>query len=356
MTGVSVPGYNPGESVPPEDEVSETPDPSSGKDAAQDTGEANDGDPPVVSIRTAGADEQEEDVSEEQTPTEAAAEVVEQPAEDAEAEAEPPDPTPRLQRIVATLRSKVTVKRVRIFIMGAVLLALVSVLVGTLTAEKDEVPPLVVLRPDDRLEEMMATLQETSSTLFHIVDFEINDRLLLKHFDVSDESFHAIDTVLIDRGKITDQGVIHLSTLPNLTHLRLRESDVTDAGIDSLLSCKKLWILNLPHSRITRDGLAKLIELPRLSQLRIGSPVLTNDVCRTIAKMQQLRSLHLIGVPVTDEGLRELAAMPRLESLYLDDSAVTDVGWDWLFEFHPELHVHVNQQHHDRDPHSHQHH
>jgi hypothetical protein len=47
--------------------------------------------------------------------------------------------------------------------------------------------------------------------------------------------------------------------------------------------------------------------------------------------------------------------MPNLQSLYLDDSLVTETGWEWLFEEVPNLHVHVNQQHHDRDPQAHQH-
>jgi hypothetical protein len=54
--------------------------------------------------------------------------------------------------------------------------------------------------------------------------------------------------------------------------------------------------------------------------------------------------------------LKTLAAMKQLESLYLDDCAVTEAGWNWLFREHPDLHIHVDQNHLDRDPSAHKHH
>ena len=79
------------------------------------------------------------------------------------------------------------------------------------------------------------------------------------------------------------------------------------------------------------------------------------DLSRAVATLSPLRVVHLINVPVTDEGLKELSKLPHLESLYLDGPRVTEAGWEWLFENHPELHVHINQRHHDRDPRHHYH-
>ncbi|EMI53914.1 leucine-rich repeat domain-containing protein [Rhodopirellula sallentina] len=169
------------------------------------------------------------------------------------------------------------------------------------------------------------------------------------------KTFARLNTVLIDQGVVTDKGLDIIAQLPDLEHLRLRLSPVTDEGIVSLTGSKKLWLLNLPHSRITTEGVRKLQKLPKLKQLRLGSPRLSNECCRAIAELKTLRGLHLIGVPVTDDGLKTLTTLPRLESLYLDDPAVTETGWSWLFRNHPQLHVHVNQEHHDRDPHAHVH-
>ena len=123
--------------------------------------------------------------------------------------------------------------------------------------------------------------------------------------------------------------------------------------------------LNLPHADCTSEGIAALAKLKRLRQLRIGSSRLGNEVSREIARIKSLRGIHLIGVGLTDDGLKVLTGiperpekelgLPNLESLYLDDSAVTSAGWEWLFKTHPQLHVHVDQQHHDRDPKAHAH-
>lgn len=173
--------------------------------------------------------------------------------------------------------------------------------------------------------------------------------------DAASEPIVRLDTVLIDQGVVTDVGLAELGRLPDLEHLRLRLSPITDDGIVSLAGCQKLWLLNLPHSRLTIEGIRSLRNFPSLKQLRLGSPKLSGECCRAIAELKSLRGLHLIGIAVTDDGLKMLATLPRLESLYLDDSEVTDIGWKWLFQNHPQLHVHVNQRHHDRDPHAHKH-
>lgn len=169
------------------------------------------------------------------------------------------------------------------------------------------------------------------------------------------QDYPKLDTVLIDQGIVTRAGLAKIAELPGLEHLRLRLSPIVDEDLEPLLGCKDLWLLNLPHSQLSKDGIVALARLPKLKQLRIGSDRLTNDCCRAIAKLQNLRGLHLIGVPITDDGVKVLSELPHLESLYMDDSAVTDSGWDWVFRNHPQLHVHVNQTHHDRDPQSHAH-
>ena len=169
------------------------------------------------------------------------------------------------------------------------------------------------------------------------------------------EDYPRIDAVLIDQGKITDEGLATLAELPDLEHIRLRLSPISDNGIKLLAGCDELWLVNLPHSELTNEGLRLLASFPKLKQLRLGSKRLTNDCCREIAELVNLRGLHLIGIPVTDDGVKILAELPHLESLYLDDSAVTESGWQWVFRNHPELHVHVDQSHLDRDPQAHPH-
>lgn len=200
--------------------------------------------------------------------------------------------------------------------------------------------------------DQVASVQAGESTRLEFKSIAITDQMLL---DLPVSSLASLDTVIADRGVVSDEGLAVLARLPGLEQLRLRHSPITDAGAATLAQCENLWLINLPQSRLSNTGVESFEKLTELTQLRLGSPELDNECCQAIAKLTSLRGLHLIGVPVTDAGLRILATLPHLDSLYLDDSAVTDEGWDWLFEHHPHLHVHVDQQHHDRDPRGHAH-
>ena len=88
-------------------------------------------------------------------------------------------------------------------------------------------------------------------------------------------------------------------------------------------------------------------------QLRLGGSQLDDAAVAEIARLPKLRSLHLIGPSLTDAALQELAKAPSLTSFYLDDCPLSDSAWELLFAVKPKLHVHIDQLHHDRDPHQH---
>jgi hypothetical protein len=73
-------------------------------------------------------------------------------------------------------------------------------------------------------------------------------------------------------------------------------------------------------------------------------------VGEAVAHLAELRSLHLIDVPLGDEGLAAISRLPGLWNLYLDGAGVSDEAWAEYFQLHPDVHVHVDQAHHDRDP------
>jgi hypothetical protein len=158
-----------------------------------------------------------------------------------------------------------------------------------------------------------------------------------------------VDVLILDKGVISDRGAESIARLPNLFHLRLRESPISDHGLERLSSCESIHILNLPQCDATAEGVAALAALSELRNLRLGGQKLDSATAESIALIMSLRNVHLIEVPIDDEGLRQIASLPKLQSLYLDDSDVTQAGWDWLFETHPDLHVHVNQRHVDRN-------
>ena len=164
----------------------------------------------------------------------------------------------------------------------------------------------------------------------------------------------------LQEGVADDAKAVLLSRLPRLERLVLRESPLGDEGFRHLASCHTLRDINIPQARCTLAGLTALAELPRLKNLRLGSPALCPEgkggveLGMTLLQFPALRSLHLIDVPLGDAGLEGIARYDGLWNLYLDGAGISDEAWERYFALHPEVHVHVDQAHHDRDPNRHE--
>ncbi len=157
--------------------------------------------------------------------------------------------------------------------------------------------------------------------------------------------------LVLRRGVADDAKAEILATLPDIERLVLRESPLSDAGLQEITRCRQLTHLNVPQAACTAAGLRLLRAVPKLRSLRLGGPNLAGrEVGEAVAELAALESLHLIDVVIGDEGLDAIAALPGLQTLYLDGAGVSDEAWSRYFQRHPDVHVHVDQAHHDRDP------
>ena len=192
---------------------------------------------------------------------------------------------------------------------------------------------------------------------------EKSDQIQMEQTPVDDDdlrdlaSLTNLRVLLLDHpaSRISADGLQYLRSLKDLQHLRLRGGQIDDQALGQIAKLEHLRILNVPQAIFSDAALESLKQLPDLEQLRFGNPHVTNAGMKTLAKLPSLKRLHLIDVPITGEGLRELAQIKQLESLYIDGGDVSDAALDELFRQRPDLHVHLNQQHHDRDPHQHPH-
>ena len=162
--------------------------------------------------------------------------------------------------------------------------------------------------------------------------------------------------LVLEQGRADDGRAEILATLTGLERLVIRESPLTDTGFRRLAECGELRDLNVPQAACTSAGVRALAALPHLRSLRLGGPQLAGaEVCEAVASLPHLRSLHLIDVPIGDDGLAVLQRLPGLWNLYLDGAGVSDEAWEGYFQVCPRVHVHIDQAHHDRDPHGHLH-
>lgn len=188
----------------------------------------------------------------------------------------------------------------------------------------------------------------------------VADRALTEEEWEEITGLETLATVDLQEGVADDTKAILLSRLPRLERLVLRESPLGDDGFKHLAACHTLRDINLPQARCTLAGLAALAELPRLKNLRLGSSGLCPEgkggaeLGMTLLQFPTLRSLHLIDVPLGDAGLEGIARYDGLWNLYLDGAGISDGAWERYFALQPEVHVHVDQAHHDRDPNRHE--
>lgn len=211
-------------------------------------------------------------------------------------------------------------------------------------------PPAPTIEPS--LSEQTAAVRKGSTDIILIESTPVGDSDLDLLEDVPGlrvlQFDHADNT-------LTDAGMAKLAKLTQLEHLRIRGGRIGDEGLKALSKLPNLRFLNLPQGKFTDQGLAQLGHLPSLDSIRIGSPNVTDAGIATFKDFPALRSVHLIDIPITDQGLADLLAIPKLNSLYLDGANITDAAVDEMFAKHPNLHVHFNQTHHDRDPNKHEH-
>lgn len=168
------------------------------------------------------------------------------------------------------------------------------------------------------------------------------------------EGVPGLRELVLDRGRADDAAATIIATNPGLERLVLRDSPLTDVGMGRLGSCRALRDLNVPQAACTAAGVRNLAGLEGLRSLRLGGPLLGGpEVCEAVVGLPHLRSLHLIDVPIGDSGLAVLQRLPGLWNLYLDGAGVSDDAWIEYFRACPNVHVHIDQAHHDRDPRRH---
>lgn len=217
-------------------------------------------------------------------------------------------------------------------------------------------PPRPLPAPEPTLQEQVALVREGKLDQIQVEHTPLTDADLRQLAGLRD-----LKALLVDHpgSRVSQVGLEALADLPNLAHLRVRGEGIDDAALAVISRMKSLRILNLPRGQFTNAGLKWLAELPQLEQLRFHASQVDDAGMETLAAMPQLSRLHLIGVPITEKGLLTLASMPQLQSLYVDDVQLPDSAWSAFFRQREEMgkpvHVHVDEQHHDRDPHAHPH-
>jgi hypothetical protein len=142
--------------------------------------------------------------------------------------------------------------------------------------------------------------------------------------------------------RITDAGLKELKELKTLRKLYLTNVKVTDAGLKELghlTELRELYFGGLDRSQITDAGLKELKELKALQKLHLVNTKVTDAGLKELGRFTELRELSLWGTQVTDAGLKELKQLPNLQELWIGGTKVSEAGLQELKKARPELKI-----------------
>jgi hypothetical protein len=144
--------------------------------------------------------------------------------------------------------------------------------------------------------------------------------LMLQDAPIDDDQLAAVLRAMPDLRRltlrrltgVTDQGIAAAVDCPQLEVLALIEmSQIGGAALDALPEIAKLRSLDLRNcGRLTSSDFEKLTSLTDLTELKLGGPAITDDVLAVVARMPALNSLTVEDAEITGDGLQELARAP----------------------------------------------
>ncbi len=134
-----------------------------------------------------------------------------------------------------------------------------------------------------------------------------------------------------EKKKLPVDFLARLSALPEIEFLGLENTVISDSDWHNISKFRKLQILYLGHSNLSDDGVKHLSQLPELDTLSMGdTKEITDAAIPFISKLPKLTNLKLGSTKISDHGLRTLSPISELEILELPNVKVTSDGVELL--------------------------
>ena len=129
---------------------------------------------------------------------------------------------------------------------------------------------------------------------------------------------------LIGEQKIN--GLKSLSQLKNLRHLNAAGCYLIDHDLVAIGQVESLELLDLDLTDITDDGLQHLSTLTNLSELRLkDNGQLTDDCVDYLLHLENLKLIHIANTSITINGLKKMVSHLNLETIIIDSDFNNDI-------------------------------
>jgi len=143
-----------------------------------------------------------------------------------------------------------------------------------------------------------------------------------------DAIFHEFDSEWseMSAGSVNDDTLAAFAPVgADLQFLEMGTSAVTDAGMQHLASFPQLRVVFLTGATITDAGAATLAQLQHLELIDLKGTAITDATLERLAGLPRLRWLRVEGTQVTSEGIRKITqALPALNVTPTSDLELAD--------------------------------
>jgi internalin A len=147
---------------------------------------------------------------------------------------------------------------------------------------------------------------------------EVKNLELSHNETVTDESLvhlsglRNLTTVYLYHTKVCGPGLVHLSKLPNLQYLELSHTPIENIGLEQVHQMHGLKSLRLAHTKITDAGIANLTDLRNLEDLSLKYTDITDESLVYIQKLSSLKELVLTSTKISPAGAQRISqALPN---------------------------------------------
>jgi Leucine-rich repeat (LRR) protein len=131
---------------------------------------------------------------------------------------------------------------------------------------------------------------------------------------------------------VDDDAAKFIAAFPKLKKLRLARTQVSDTALETLSARTSLVELDLSeNSLITNDGMVHLAKLTNLSKLNLWRVQISDEGALLLASLTKMDWLNLDNSKLGDAGLPLLKDMKALTFLHIGSTQVTEAGAPALF-------------------------
>ena len=149
------------------------------------------------------------------------------------------------------------------------------------------------------------------------------------------------DTTLIE--KLKDHGIMVLPVARGSNYLSanfITDTLVKDEDIDLLVSLNKqlVW-LKLGFTHLSDEKLVKIAQLHNLTKLSMEHTAVADGGIQQLTSLKKLQYLNLVGTAVTDKGLLQLKDLKELRSIYVYQTKIVEGDWRALRTAFPQARI-----------------